>query len=112
MGCSEGQAARRCMLQRTRPLQAAPFYATRGYAYVMVWNDGPIEEVADRIFHRWAADAAAIADWPDPNHVPIRFYIVPLKKSWSSRVWATPEMPSVFTGWDCQHSVIPKILAL
>ena len=41
----------------------APLFATRGYAYLLAWNEGSKEEVADRVFERWAADADAILEW-------------------------------------------------
>mmetsp|Transcript_115667 Transcript_115667/g.327045 ORF Transcript_115667/g.327045 Transcript_115667/m.327045 type:complete len:670 (+) Transcript_115667:267-2276(+) len=41
----------------------APLYARRGYAYVLVWQVGCREAVADRVFLRWRADAEALLDW-------------------------------------------------
>lgn len=44
-------------------LKEAPSYAKRGYAYVLACNGGTREEIADHVFARWHADAAALLDW-------------------------------------------------
>eukprot|EP00931_Biecheleriopsis_adriatica_P066653 TRINITY_DN40959_c0_g1_i1.p1 TRINITY_DN40959_c0_g1~~TRINITY_DN40959_c0_g1_i1.p1 ORF type:complete len:686 (+),score=120.76 TRINITY_DN40959_c0_g1_i1:23-2080(+) len=38
-------------------------YAAQGYAYVILRSVGAVEEIADGIFARWQADAAAVLDW-------------------------------------------------
>jgi len=41
----------------------AATYATRDYAYVMVWQEGRREDIADKVFYRWPADSKAILEW-------------------------------------------------
>ncbi|CAE8713837.1 unnamed protein product, partial [Polarella glacialis] len=40
-----------------------PRYAAQGYAYVIVRATDGMEDVADSVFARWRADAAAVLDW-------------------------------------------------
>jgi predicted acyl esterase len=38
-------------------------FATRGYAYVLVWQTGPVGELADNVFKRQRADARVVLEW-------------------------------------------------